>query len=253
MNEKKLRLIHIVCGIAVSAALIVAAVCLITSAYTIYKSGDAPYTPESIGAEYAKIAIPLWVADFAVLAGIILNIALPLPKSKEKSGKDPFVKLRILQKKLPADCNHNGITRQRTLRKISRAVCALLCAAAFAPSVTVLCNYVSFTVANLTQALLRVVTALAIGCAMSAVLLFILSVIERRSAEKEIEWTKIALSECGKSEIKVVVANDNKIKIARYILLGVACVLIVIGLTQNGFYDVLQKAIRICTECIGLG
>ena len=71
MNEKKLRLIHTVCGIFVSVALIVAAICLINASNAIYNSGDKPYTPESVSAAYAKIAIPLWVADFAVLAGII--------------------------------------------------------------------------------------------------------------------------------------------------------------------------------------
>jgi hypothetical protein len=92
-----------------------------------------------------------------------------------------------------------------------------------------------------------------IGSILSGVLLFVLSVIERRSAVREIEWTKVALSESKKSDEKFVEVDNNKIKIARLVLLGVACALIIIGLTQNGFYDVLQKAIRICTECIGLG
>ena len=253
MNEKKLRLIHTVCGCVISAALIVAAVCLIVSAYTIYNLGDSPYTPESIGAEYAKIAAPLWVAIGAVFAGIILNIALPMPNSKLKIDKDPFIKLRILQKKLPADCTHTGIARQRSIRKIARTVCALICAISFVPAVIVLCDYDSFTVENLTPALLRVVTALAIGAIVSGVLLFVLSVIERKSAEKEIEQTKLAISSADKSDKKPVKNNENKVKIARLILVGIACVLIVIGLTQDGFYDVLQKAIRICTECIGLG
>lgn len=253
MNEKKLRLIHTVCGCVISAALIVAAICLILSAHTIYTSGDSPYTPESIGAEYAKIAVPLWVAITAVFAGIILNIALPMPKSKAKAIKDPFIKLRILQKKLPSGTTHDGIDRQRALRKVYRAVCALLCAIAFIPAIITLCDYDSFTVDNLTPALLRVVTALAIGAVISGVLLFALSVIERRSAEREIEWTKVALSESTKSDKKVIKNNENKIKITRLVLVGVACALIVIGLTQDGFYDVLQKAIRICTECIGLG
>lgn len=253
MNEKRLRLIHTVCGCVISAALIVAAVCLIVSAHTIYTSGDSPYTPESIGAEYDKIAIPLWVAIFAIFVGIILNIALPMPKSRAKAIKDPFIKLRILQKKLPAGTTHDGIDRQRTLRKIYRAVCALLCAIAFIPAVITLCDYDSFTVANLTPALLRVVGVLALGAIISGVLLFILSLIERKSAEQEIEWTKIAISEGERIEEKVPKNNANKIKIARFILVGIACVLIVIGLTQDGFYDVLQKAIRICTECIGLG
>lgn len=254
MNEKKLRLIHTVCGCVISAALIVAAICLILSAHTIYTSGDSPYTPESVGAEYSKIAIPLWVAISAVFAGIILNIALPMPKSKAKAIKDPFIKLRILQKKLPEGISYDGIARQRALRKVYRAVCALLCAIAFIPAIITLCDYDSFTVDNLTPALLRVVGMLAIGAVISGVLLFALSVIERRSAEREIEWTKVAISE-GKRSDQISTENDteNTKKIVRLVLVGAACVLIVIGLTQDGFYDVLQKAIRICTECIGLG
>jgi hypothetical protein len=85
------------------------------------------------------------------------------------------------------------------------------------------------------------------------VLLFVLSIIENKSAEREIEWTKVALSQGEKSDKKVAKTNKNNLKIARFVLLGVACILVVIGLTQDGFYDVLQKAIRICTECIGLG
>ena len=253
MSMKKLRLIHTVCGIFVSVALIVAAICLINASNAIYNSGDKPYTPESVSAAYAKIAIPLWVTDFAVLAGIILNVALPLPKTKEKSGKDPFVKLRIMQKKLGDGARHDGIEHQRRVRRVARIVCALLCVIAFIPSVIVLCDYDSFTVANLTPALLRVVYALLGGSAASAIFLLILSVFERKSAVKEIEWTKVALSECDKSEKIPVADNGSKVGIVRYAILGIAFILIIIGLTQNGYYDVLQKAIRICTECIGLG
>lgn len=253
MSDKKLRIVHIVTGAVISVALAAAAVCLILSAYAIYKSGESPYTPESIGAEYAKIAVPLWIAIGSVFAGIILNIALPIPKSKAKALKDPFIRLRIMQKKLPADCNHTGIKHQREVRARSRAVCAILCTIAFIPAIITLCDYDSFTVENLTPALLRVVAALAIGAIISGVLLFVLSVIENKSAEREIEWTKVALSGIDKTDKIVVKNNDNKVKIVRLVLVGVACALIVIGMTQDGFYDVLQKAIRICTECIGLG
>lgn len=253
MNEKRIRLIHTVCGCVISAALIVAAICLILSAYTIYKSGDSPYTPESIGAEYAKIAAPLWIAFFAVIAGVALNVALPLPKKREKSANDPFVKLRILQKKLPCDSLPVKIKRERELRKLAKIICTVLCLASFIPAALFLTWFEHFTVANLTDVLLETVSMLLIGVIASGILLFILSVIERKSAEREIEWTKVALSEGGKADKKVAVNNENKIKIIRLVLVGVACALIVIGLTQNGFYDVLQKAIRICTECIGLG
>lgn len=253
MNDKKLRLIHTACGCVISAALIVAAVCLIVSAYTIYNLGDSPYTPESIGAEYAKIAVPLWVAIFAVIAGILLNILLPMPKIKSKSDQDPFIKLRILQKKLGEGNETVKIKREREFRKLMRFICAILCLASFIPTVILLTWFDHFTVDNLTPALLETVQLLLVGVIISGVLLFVLSVIERKSAVREIEQTKLAISSADKSDKNPVKNNENKVKIVRLILVGIACALIVIGLTQDGFYDVLQKAIRICTECIGLG
>lgn len=37
------------------------------------------------------------------------------------------------------------------------------------------------------------------------------------------------------------------------ILLIIAILLILIGLNQNGFQEIMNKAIRICYECIGIG
>ena len=253
MNEKKLRLIHTVCGCVISAALIVAAVCLIVSAYTIYNLGDSPYTPESIGAEYDKIAVPLWITIFAVIAGIVLNIALPMPKSKAKAIKDPFIKLRILQKKLGAGNETVKIKREREFRKLMKFICVILCLASFIPAVLLLTWFDHFTVDNLTPALLETVQLLLAGAIISSVLLFVLSVIERKSALREIEQTKLAISSAEKSDKKAIKNSESNVKITRLVLVGIACALIVIGLTQDGFYDVLQKAIRICTECIGLG
>lgn len=36
-------------------------------------------------------------------------------------------------------------------------------------------------------------------------------------------------------------------------LLVMAIVLLIIGLKQNGFQDIKNKAVRICYECIGIG
>ena len=39
----------------------------------------------------------------------------------------------------------------------------------------------------------------------------------------------------------------------RGVIFAVAVVCIVLGIVNGGMHDVLNKAIRICTECIGLG
>jgi len=48
--------------------------------------------------------------------------------------------------------------------------------------------------------------------------------------------------------------NDmDKKMLIRIILLMTAITLIIAGLLDNGFLDVMNKATRICYECIGIG
>lgn len=47
--------------------------------------------------------------------------------------------------------------------------------------------------------------------------------------------------------------TDNKTKITRLVILGVAVAVLILGFTFGGYADVLTKAVNICTECIGLG
>ena len=58
----------------------------------------------------------------------------------------------------------------------------------------------------------------------------------------------------GKKEaVKYENKNAKTLNIIRGVLVGVALILIVVGIFDGGAADVLQKAINICTECIGLG
>ncbi len=45
----------------------------------------------------------------------------------------------------------------------------------------------------------------------------------------------------------------KKILFIKMVVFGVAAVFIAIGISQNGHIDVMNKAIRICFECIGIG
>ncbi len=258
MDDKRMKPIHTVCAAAIAAAIAVAAVCLIISAYTIYGSGETPYTPESIGEQYARFALPLWVALGAVAAGILFDIFLPTPKNGKKNQADVLTRLAIMQKKLSAiGCGEDilrEIERERRYRKITKAICALLCASAFIPTAIVLCDFKAFTVENLTPAILRTVFRLALGAVLSAVLILVRSLLDGKSAEREIAKTKIALSEGEKKAVAEAEKSfESKRAIVRLVLIGAACALILLGALSDGYYDVLQKAIRICTECIGLG
>ena len=258
MKGKGLKILHVTASVLISAALITAAVCLVLAAYTIYSSGESPYTPESIGAQYAIYKIPLLAAVGAIILGISLDLLLPKPAGKKKPIKDPFIRLRILQKKYAPVTGDSDlaaqIKKEQSLRVFLRILFSVLCAAAFVPALLSLCDYSYHTVDNLTPAILRTAALLGIGAVISAVLLLILSVLLSKSAESQIAKTKIAISDCEKRQPEAATdKGKNAMTVLRLLLVGVACALITLGSLENGFYDVLQKAIRICTECIGLG
>lgn len=47
--------------------------------------------------------------------------------------------------------------------------------------------------------------------------------------------------------------KNRSVLFGRYALLGVAAVLTIAGLLKQEHLEVMQKAVRICLECIGIG
>lgn len=47
--------------------------------------------------------------------------------------------------------------------------------------------------------------------------------------------------------------NRNIVSLVRFIVPGLSLALIVIGIQRQEHLEVLQKAVRICLECIGIG
>ena len=44
-----------------------------------------------------------------------------------------------------------------------------------------------------------------------------------------------------------------KMKIKRFMILGAAVAMIAVGVANGGFRDTLNKGIRVCLECVGIG
>lgn len=47
--------------------------------------------------------------------------------------------------------------------------------------------------------------------------------------------------------------SRNTVMLVRYTVLGLSVGLIVVGFLRQEHLEVLQKAVRICLECIGIG
>lgn len=51
----------------------------------------------------------------------------------------------------------------------------------------------------------------------------------------------------------LLMSKSRTLFLVRLVLLALACSLIAIGLSQSEALMVLQKAVKICLECIGIG
>ena len=84
--------------------------------------------------------------------------------------------------------------------------------------------------------------------------MIVTTIYEEISSKKSIELVKNIIKFNGKKEsVKQTDKNKLAINVARGVIIGLSVVLIVVGIFNGGAEDVLQKAINICTECIGLG
>ena len=76
------------------------------------------------------------------------------------------------------------------------------------------------------------------------------------SAKRQLELMKGSIKTHGAPKVKKAEKTEKYTKatlITRYAILGAALLLIVLGIFNGGAADVLGKAVKICTECIGLG
>ena len=100
----------------------------------------------------------------------------------------------------------------------------------------------------------------ALGCALIALFFCgAVRLLSDISAERAVVYAKALMLLPAPAAEKKPVGKQSR-AIPRYamfvcqaILIVVAIVMIVIGVLNGGMNDVLQKAIKICTECIGLG
>lgn len=87
---------------------------------------------------------------------------------------------------------------------------------------------------------------LLICCAAGGILLCVLACAAKHGTEKQ-------PASRSAQPYRDTEMNLRRKNMLRVIMLMAAVLLIVLGITNGGLWDVLVKAINICTECIGLG
>lgn len=257
MTKKR---IHLIYGILVSAAAVIAGICLIVACVGIYRSGDHPFTRESVAAAFAEIAIPVYIFLALVIGGFILDLFLPRENPKLPVQKQYGVILERLHKKLDLDrCDpalSKAIRREQSVRRLHGYICLGLLAVC---SIIFLCyglNIDHFHKEDMNGSMIRAMY-LFIPCLVIPFGYGVFTAYwSRRSIQKEIELVKQALAAGAPAPAVQSPAprrGEKGVNIAKYAILTVSLIILIYGFIAGGTADVLAKAAAICTECVGLG
>ena len=259
MNQNTLRRIHYIYGIVLSCLIVILGICFIVSCISIYMSGERPFTRESVGAQLKALLVPIILCVLGIIGGIVLSF-FPVDEEKTKGAIDKAV----LVKKLGARCDFenapidlvNEIKREKKLRLITVISCIFLNVIATVVALVYLLNTSNFPAEDLNMEIARSMifvlpcTVIGLGAIFATVL------ITGSSISRELEITKKVLrvsKKAGASDEIPVTESTEALNIARIAIVVLAVAFIIIGIFNGGMADVLGKAIRICTECIGLG
>ena len=262
-QETKTR-IHRIYGICLSATAIIAGICFIAACCTIYYTGvanDVPqiYTPAIVAEAFSKIAIPVYLCLALIVGGFILQLALPLEKSKKMVPEKnlPLILARLQSKTDLTQCEPGLREDIDAEKRQRRSLCILSAALLAVGSVIFLvfaCNGNNWG-GNSTPVMVTAMY-LMIGC-LSIPLAFTIytAYFNRKSLERE-----IALMKQANAQASMKAEATQKKPCNRFLMPGiqitmllVGLALVILGVCNQGTADILNKAVAICTECVGLG
>ena len=243
---------------ATAACVMLLAALLCWQCIDIYALGNAPenltpegvhmqpeYRAEDVGRRLTMLAVPAGLCVLLIAGTTIVQKRVPA--EKEKVTVTAENRLRLMKRRtaeLPA-----AALREEKLRRniwIATAAVLLLCAVMAGLFLLNGANFVSWDLENVMgQLMVHVAPWTAVGLLAVYIAL--------RACDKSCQRECEALKGLPPQKTEPIQEKPFPADVLRADLYAAAIVFIVLGVMNGGLYDVLVKAINICTECIGLG
>ncbi len=268
-KSEKIRLYY---GIFLGVLTVVIGALFIFSAADIYFSGPdgagKNYTREVVGAKLRVLLIPvcLWIA--AIIAGFVLSVVYPQKKRTlvRRTARESLLRL---SRRLPAEGDPVCFAKYQKaerIRLIVYLVCAAVCLLAAVMCGVYLFQTAHFPADNLNAEVLKMLANVLPWVAVAFAACIGACVYNQISAKKELPVIKQLIASgkgaplASPSQFEAKKSAALKFLDSKYAKLGIrlaVCALgvtfVLVGIFNGDAQDVLQKAINICTECIGLG
>ena len=261
----KISLVRRIAGIVLAAAAVICALACIIACLHVYRSGDRPFTPERIAEAWCTVAIFFYPTVALTIGTGVLYLLYPAPAQKPKGTVFPSLRLakikaRLARKQYSDEQLLPLVKQERMVRvlRISAVTVCILCAVYPLIYLNNPDNFTSIDTQLNAQVLDAVIPSLSFA---AAALIYCCAVrlLSDASCESAILYAKaIMLLPAPAAEKKPSGKQETGLPayttiVLRAVLLVAAVGMIIAGILNEGANDVLQKAIRICTECIGLG
>jgi uncharacterized membrane protein len=229
---------------------------IISCAHLFFTADDVAYSRERVGEYLLVLAIPSFITIALTVCGFIYSY-INAEKVDETTERTPGELLESFASRFDFQSfneeTKNAVLKIRKRRNIIDFIASEFSALCFVLIIDYFLFIAKFSVESL-NADMASAFAFCLPIATLAVAIHIPRLyLSEKSAKEELAILKAGAK--GASLIKKENCKKalDKNKIAGYAVACVAIVLIVIGIINGGMDDVFGKAIRICTECIGLG
>lgn len=253
MTQQQKQWIRRIYYIAVTAALIAAAVCLMIACVDIYRSGDHPFSPAAVEAAFRPIALPVWLCVAVVAAGFIFSPLLPT-KDDSDPNRDPVTLKRLLAREAQEDCPAElaqAIYREHRMRELHRTIALSLLIVGAAIYLWYGLDVDHFHQTEINASMIAAMWVLLPCVGIPFGYGVFAAYYNRASIRREIALLKQIPG--NPAPLSPAPTKDTWQKVAQYAIIAVAVACVIGGALSGGWADVLTKAINICTECIGLG
>ena len=274
MSETTARKVRIGYGIFLSVFTGVLGILFIIGVTDIYDGGAGKFSREIVGEHLKPLMIVMIVWILVIIGGYVLSVLLPVTQ-KRKAKASPLTAVKRLKNKIPQGTSEEFLSEQKRYRRMGLvklilwSVCFAFALVASIMIIIYLATPAHFSLTGdiVPNTLIVKMVSYVLPWVGASMVLFIgATLYEQLTAKKELETVKklivlgkgspvaeqSALTE--KRDAILQVAGSWQVKLAiRCAVFAVAVVFIVIGAIDGGFVDTMTKAIKICTECIGLG
>ena len=224
-----------------------------------FTGGDNPFSRESVGRYLVILAAPSFITIALAIGGFIFAY-VNKTKDNELTKRTNLEILESFKSRFAFDSfdeeTKAGVLAIKKQRDIMTIVAMAISAVCAVISLVYLFFIGDFPNDNHNQEIISALTVILPLFAVTSAIHVIRLYIVENCAKQEYDLLRESVKKNGITAMAKEIRTEKLISgvnITKCVILAVAVAFVLIGIFNGGVADVLSKAVKICTECIGLG